>query len=65
VSQRRFKLSRYLGKVMELHQKQKAVQQAGLHHIRVSHDDWCALLRGTGECNCNPDVEYTAIEGQN
>ena len=24
-------------------------------HIKVSHDDWCAVFKGGG-CNCNPDV---------
>lgn len=24
--------------------------------LNVEHDDWCALLRGRGACNCNPDV---------
>ncbi|HEY6222940.1 MAG TPA: hypothetical protein VIW26_04100 [Gemmatimonadales bacterium] len=23
----------------------------------VRHDAWCALLKGTGPCNCAPDVE--------
>ncbi len=22
----------------------------------VRHDDWCAMLAGTGPCNCSPDV---------
>jgi len=23
----------------------------------VRHDAWCALLKGSGACNCAPDVE--------
>jgi hypothetical protein len=25
-------------------------------HMIVQHDDWCRLLRGKGDCNCNPDI---------
>jgi hypothetical protein len=28
----------------------------GLHHAMILHDDWCALLAGTGPCNCEPIV---------
>ncbi len=21
------------------------------------HDDWCQLTKGTGECNCDPDIQ--------
>ena len=24
--------------------------------IGVAHDDWCRLLAGKGQCNCNPTV---------
>lgn len=24
--------------------------------ISILHDDWCAALKGTGPCNCDPDV---------
>jgi hypothetical protein len=27
-----------------------------VHHAHVEHDDWCRLLKGKGECNCNPTV---------
>ena len=27
----------------------------GDHHIKVSHDDWCAFFKGRA-CNCDPDI---------
>lgn len=30
--------------------------QPGVYLVGVAHDDWCALLQGTGPCNCNPIV---------
>lgn len=55
----------YLEKILELHRTRSVLQQPGLHHIRVAHDDWCALRCGKGECNCYPDVTYLATEGRN
>ena len=31
--------------------------------VDVYHDDWCALLAGTGACNCDPDVCLRKPEG--
>jgi hypothetical protein len=28
----------------------------GLNHIQVLHDDWCALLRQGGCCDCDPVI---------
>jgi hypothetical protein len=56
---------RYLEKVEQLRDIHPVLQQPGLHHINVAHDDWCNLLRGKGECNCNPNVTYVATEGRN
>lgn len=25
-------------------------------NVHVAHDDWCALLKGIGPCNCDPDI---------
>ena len=25
---------------------------------QVAHDKWCKLLKGTGDCNCNPEITY-------
>ena len=27
-----------------------------VRHVAVMHDDWCALLKGEGACDCNPEV---------
>jgi hypothetical protein len=34
---------------------------ATVNHIDVFHDDWCALLNGTGACNCDPDVQVMGV----
>ena len=58
-------IPRYLEQIIRLQQERPILQQPGVHHIRVAHDEWCAMLRGTGPCNCNPEVTYIATEGQN
>jgi hypothetical protein len=32
-------------------------ETAGIFDSVVRHDDWCDLINGKGECNCNPTVE--------
>lgn len=34
----------------------KAIKPGSISQVIVKHDDWCELLKGTGECNCNPDI---------
>jgi len=29
--------------------------------MAVSHDAWCPEMRGTGRCNCNPDINDLEI----
>ena len=65
MSHKQIKIPTYLEQIDRLYHEQLILQQPGVHHIRVAHDEWCALLRGAGECNCNPDVTYIATEGQN
>jgi hypothetical protein len=37
--------------------KRQGLARAGRPlHVNVAHDAWCALLRGTGVCDCDPDV---------
>ncbi len=53
VSQPRIKkVPNYLSQVIA----DSAHLKPGIHHMQVAHDDWCNLLRGKGQCNCNPDV---------
>ena len=28
---------------------------AGIHHVEIFHDDWCAVFEGD-TCNCTPEV---------
>jgi hypothetical protein len=67
VSQKRIKPKTplYLQRIVKLHEDRPILRQAGVHHVQVLHDDWCAMLRGVGECNCNPEVRYVATEGRN
>ena len=34
------------------------VKAGELYTISVVHDGWCALMAGTGPCDCNPKVRY-------
>lgn len=45
----------YLAKLVELYGE--GALPAGLHVVEVCHDDWCDLLNGRGECNCEPEIE--------
>ena len=33
----------------------QATVGTGDHHVRISHDDWCAFFKGRA-CNCDPDI---------
>ena len=65
MSKKRTKLPKYANRIMEILDAHQITQKPRLHHLKVLHEDWCALLAGKGECNCNPDVEYAGTEGQN
>ena len=28
----------------------------GVVEVDVLHDDWCNVMTGAGQCNCDPDV---------
>jgi hypothetical protein len=30
----------------------------------VKHDDWCRVYKG-GECNCDPEIEFTEVTNEN
>lgn len=30
----------------------------GVTVATIAHDKWCRLLKGKGDCNCNPTIEY-------
>ncbi len=65
MSKQRRKPGGYLDKILKLQRERPILQTAGVHHIEVRHDSWCALLQGTGKCNCHPEVSYLATEGRN
>ena len=33
----------------------------GFPYMAVSHEPWCPEMRGTGRCNCNPDINDLEI----
>lgn len=39
-------------------------QPPGLYHVHVLHDDWCAMLAGTGPCNCEPEITAPQRHGE-
>lgn len=44
---------KYMAKVIE---KGLTAQKGVVSFLPIYHDDWCALLKGNGVCNCNPEV---------
>ena len=49
----------YILKQVRLFEQSPLPQGAYIAH--VSHDDWCAFLSSTGECNCDPDIEFLPV----
>ena len=45
----------YLEKMFE-QVKNLDLSKPGVFQMNIAHDDWCDLLTGKGECNCNPTV---------
>jgi hypothetical protein len=31
--------------------------RTGVIRLEIQHDEWCRLLAGNGECNCEPDAQ--------
>jgi hypothetical protein len=51
----------HLEKVVEaVEARERAVAGSthGVVPIKVKHDHWCKLIRGIGDCNCDPDIEF-------
>lgn len=46
---------KYLTKLIEL--KESLGLKGGVFDVDVFHDEGCALLRETGACDCDPDVQ--------
>jgi len=39
------------------------LRRATVSHLCVQHDRWCAKLKGTGTCNCDPDMLLMVADG--
>lgn len=39
----------------------RSLKRGEVAFATVYHDSWCKQLKGTGPCNCNPDVEYHKV----
>lgn len=50
-------MSNYLKKLA------KKQWQSAIYEINVYHDDWCDLLSGKGECNCDPEIKIVGMTG--
>ncbi len=50
------KLPKYAKEVIRQGREAAARFPGRAFTVEVRHDDWCALLAGTGPCNCNPEV---------
>lgn len=42
----------------------KVKKFGGVNHVKVLHDDWCKMLNGGSDCNCNPDVIHLGQHGE-
>lgn len=51
----------YLEQILNLH-RAGVVKQGDISLIQVLHDDWCSMLTGGAECNCNPEVRVMQSE---
>jgi hypothetical protein len=40
------------------------LSKGGVFQMNIAHDEWCALLAGKGECNCNPTVSPAKEKNQ-
>jgi len=45
----------YMTTVLD-HLAKAELKPGSIHVIKVRHDSWCKLMKGTGLCNCNPEV---------
>ena len=49
----------YLDQIQRAHAAGRV--PVGVSVAQVFHDDWCALLAGRGECDCNPEVRVVPV----
>lgn len=46
----------YIDKLLELLSKEQ-IKPGTICHVQIRHDDDCPILRGTGPCECEPDIK--------
>lgn len=51
---------KYMKDVLKIGQK-LSKEKPGVHHVRVAHDDHCAIFFGE-DCNCNPKTTLMTQE---
>lgn len=47
-------------KALLRHLEDNPPEPGAVEHVEVRHDSGCARLRGTGSCDCDPEVETGA-----
>ena len=40
----------------------KVSKEKGIYHSIFYHDDWCNILKGTYDCNCNPEHKLVKFD---
>jgi len=55
-----FMAGNYQHRILEMIANGELANDGGIHQIEVQHDEWCQLLNGGYECNCEPEI----VEGQ-
>jgi len=55
----------HMNKLAQLYRQGKIPRQPGKEYsVKICHDSWCRIYVGQ-ECNCDPDIVWTEITGQN
>jgi hypothetical protein len=49
----------YLHRLLAAHRTGTLPAAAGVHHVVVEHDHWCAIYGG-GHCSCVPDISVAS-----
>lgn len=47
----------YIDKILTQIDEGKVEVKPGLIHMEVLHDDQCPMLKGTGPCECDPEIK--------
>jgi hypothetical protein len=53
----------YQKKLMQM-QAEGKIPKGGFTSAAVKHDSWCRVYNG-GECNCDPEIEFTEVTDEN